>query len=85
MLQAATGCTTKKVRIDFRQMQGSVSFAATNSSAVWPTEPSAQWMPGSSSPVVTCNIMIRCFMSISMFIRHQNMLEALVPVVVSLV
>jgi len=83
MLRAATGCTTKKMRIEFRQMQGSVSFAATNSSAVWPTEPSVQWMPGSSSPVVTCNITIRCFMSISMLIRHQNMLEALVPVVVS--
>jgi hypothetical protein len=57
----ATGCTTEKVRIDFRQMQASVSFATANSSVVGPTGPSVHWMPGSSSPVVTRNILaIRC-------------------------
>jgi hypothetical protein len=57
----ATGCTTEKVRIDFQQVQGSVSFAIANSSVMGFTEPSVHWMPGSSSPVVTRDILtIRC-------------------------
>lgn len=59
MLRAAAGCTTKRVWIDFRQRQACVSFAARNRPAVGPTEPSGQWMPGSSSPVVSRNTMIR--------------------------
>jgi len=55
----ATGCTAEKVRIDFRQMQASVSFATADISVVGSTELSVQRMPGSSSPVVTRNIMIR--------------------------
>jgi len=48
-------CATKKGRIDFRQMQASVSFAAIGCGAY-----RAFWsgMPGSSSPEVTRNIMI---------------------------
>jgi hypothetical protein len=55
----ATGCTAEKVRIDFRQMQASVSFATANSSVVGSTELSVHWMPWSSSSVVNHNIMIR--------------------------